>query len=55
MSWVCPCTGCNKARKAEQERIASAIEAIKIEDSKTNALGMKLMAIEIARGKNVNK
>jgi hypothetical protein len=33
-----------------REEIARAIEAIPIEDSTTNALGMRILAAEIARG-----
>jgi hypothetical protein len=33
-----------------REEIARAIEAIPIEDSVTNALGMRILAAEIARG-----
>jgi hypothetical protein len=33
-----------------REEIARAIEAIPIEDSITNALGMRILAAEIARG-----
>ena len=35
-----------------REEIARAIEAIPIEDSVTNALGMRMVAAEIARGKD---
>jgi hypothetical protein len=33
-----------------REEIARAIEALPIEDSVTNALGMRILAAEIARG-----
>jgi hypothetical protein len=33
-----------------REEIARAIEAIPIEDSVTNALGMRMLAAEVARG-----
>jgi hypothetical protein len=35
-----------------REEIARAIEAIPIKDSITNALGMRMLAAEIARGKD---
>jgi hypothetical protein len=35
-----------------REEIARAIEAIPIENSVTNALGMRTLAAEIARGKD---
>ena len=34
-----------------REEIAVAIESIPIEDSVTNALGMRILAADIARGK----
>jgi hypothetical protein len=34
-----------------REEIARAIESIPIEDSVTNALGMRILAAKIARGK----
>ena len=33
-----------------REKIAKEIEAIEIEDSKTNAVGMKILAAKVARG-----
>jgi hypothetical protein len=33
-----------------RQQIAKEIEAIEIEDSKTNALGMKMLAAQVARG-----
>jgi hypothetical protein len=33
-----------------REQIAKEIEAIEIEDSKTNAVGMKILAAKVARG-----
>ena len=33
-----------------REKIAKEIEAVEIEDSKTNAIGMKILAAKIARG-----
>jgi len=38
--------------KQIREQIAKDIEAIDIEQSKTNAVGMKILAAEVARGKN---
>jgi len=35
-----------------REEIARAIEALPIEDSITNALGMRILAAKIARGEN---
>jgi len=35
-----------------REEIARAIEAIAIEDSVTNALGMRILAAKVARGEN---
>jgi hypothetical protein len=37
--------------KQIREQIAKEIEAIEIEVSKTNAVGMKILAAKIARGK----
>jgi len=34
-----------------REQIAQQIEAIEIENSKTNAVGMKILAAKVARGK----
>jgi hypothetical protein len=36
--------------KEIREEIAKEIEAIEIESSKTNAVGMKILAAKIARG-----
>jgi hypothetical protein len=36
--------------KEIREQIAQSIESIKIEDSKTNAVGMRILAAKIARG-----
>ena len=38
--------------KKIREQIAKDIEAIDIEQSKTNAVGMKILAAKVARGKN---
>ena len=38
--------------KQIREQIAKEIEAIDIEASKTNAVGMKILAAMVARGKN---
>lgn len=35
-----------------REEIARAIEAIPIQDSVTNALGMRILAAKVARGDN---
>jgi len=35
-----------------REEIAKGIEAIEIEDSITNALGMRILAAKVARGEN---
>jgi len=39
-------------KKQIREQIAKDIEAIDIEQSKTNAVGMKILAAKVARGKN---
>ena len=39
--------------KELRELIAKEIESVDIEISKTNAVGMKIIAANIARGKNV--
>ena len=36
--------------KQIREQIVNDIEAIDIEESKTNAVGMKILAVKIARG-----
>jgi hypothetical protein len=38
--------------KELRELIAKEIESVDIESSKTNAVGMKIIAAKIARGKN---
>jgi len=38
--------------KQIREQIAKDIEAIDIDQSQTNAVGMKILAAKIARGKN---
>lgn len=38
--------------KELREEIAQAIEAIEIEDSKTNAVGMKILAAKVARNES---
>ena len=38
--------------KQIREQIAKDIEAIDIEQSKANAVGMKILAAKVARGKN---
>jgi uncharacterized protein YnzC (UPF0291/DUF896 family) len=36
--------------KEIRDQIAQEIESIEIEDSKTNAMGMKILAAQVARG-----
>ena len=36
-----------------REQIAKAIESIDVESSKTNAVGMRILAAKVARGENV--
>jgi hypothetical protein len=43
------CNGTHKVVKAVREQIAASIEAVEIEDSVTNALGMRILAAKIAR------
>ena len=43
------CNGTHKIVKAVREKIAQDIEAIEIESSITNAVGMQAMAAKIAR------
>jgi hypothetical protein len=45
------CNGTHKVVSAVREQIAKEIEALEIEVSKTNALGMQMMAANVARGK----
>lgn len=45
------CDGTHKVVKAVREQIANEIEALQIETSVTNALGMRIMAASVARGK----
>jgi hypothetical protein len=50
--WLCPCNGCKKAVKQEQDRIIEAIEQIEINGpSQLNALGLKLLILDIIRPK----
>ena len=50
MAWLCPCQGCKKAVKQEQDRIIKAIEEIDINSpSQLNALGLKLLILDIIR------
>lgn len=44
------CNGTHKVVRAVREQIAKEIEAIEIESSITNAVGMKMMAVNIAKG-----
>jgi hypothetical protein len=39
---------------ALREQIARGIEALPIEESVTNAIGMRILAAKVARGKNNN-
>ena len=41
----------NSAIKKVREQIAKEIEAIDIDKSHTNAVGMKILAAKVARGK----
>jgi hypothetical protein len=43
------CNGTHKVVKAVRDQIATSIESIEIEDSVTNALGMRILAAKIAR------
>lgn len=45
------CNGTHKVVKAVREQIAQEIEAIEIKTSVTNALGMRIEAAAIARGR----
>jgi hypothetical protein len=45
------CNGTHNVVKAVREQIAKDIEAIEIQSSVTNALGMRIMAADVARGK----
>jgi coenzyme F420-reducing hydrogenase gamma subunit len=52
MAWLCPCQGCKKAVKQEQDRIIEAIEEIDINSpSQLNALGLKLLILDTIRPK----
>ena len=44
------CNGTHKVVKAVREQIAKEIEDIEIQSSITNALGMQIMAVKIAKG-----
>lgn len=44
-SWHCPCAGCAKAVKQERERILEEID--KLDTTKLNGLGMKILVKEI--------
>ena len=44
------CNGTHKVVKAVREQIAQEIEAIEIQTSVTNALGMRMEAAKVARG-----
>ncbi len=43
------CDGSHKLVKAVREQVAKEIESIEIEDSVTNALGMRVLAAKVAR------
>jgi len=50
MTWKCPCNGCKKAVKQEQDRIIEAIEQIDLNStSQINALGLKMLVLNIIR------
>ncbi|MEY3435439.1 MAG: hypothetical protein RLZZ195_935 [Pseudomonadota bacterium] len=50
MAWLCPCQGCKKAVKQEQERILKLLDEIDLNAShQINALGFKLLAIDIIK------
>jgi len=52
--WLCPCNGCKKAAKQEQDRIIEEIEQIEINGpSQLNALGLKLLILDIIRPKKI--
>ena len=56
MTWKCPCQGCKKAVKQEQDRIIEAIEQIDLNGpSQINALGLKLLIFDIIKTKKENK
>ena len=44
------CNGTHKVVKAIKDQIIKDIESIEIEDSITNALGMKILAIKAVKG-----
>ncbi len=43
------CNGTHKVVKSVKDKIIEAVEAIEIEPSITNALGMKLMVIDVIK------
>lgn len=43
------CNGTHRVVRAVREHIAAGIEAIEIEESVTNAVGMQILAAKIAR------
>ncbi len=43
------CDGTHKVVKAVKDELVKKIEAIEIEDSVTNAVGMKTMAIKVVK------
>jgi len=44
------CNGTHKVVQAVREEIVKGLEALPVEYSITNALGMKMMAIKVAKG-----
>lgn len=55
-SWKCPCSGCSKAVKQERQRITEAINNIDLNTPyQTNALGMKLLILDIVNGESAAK
>jgi hypothetical protein len=51
-NWACPCNGCKKAAKQEQDRIIGLIESIDVGvSSSLNALGFKILALEAVKQK----
>ena len=54
--WNCPCNGCAKAVKQERSRITKAIEDIDLNNpSQLNALGMKLIILDIVNGASASE
>lgn len=54
--WNCPCNGCAKAVKQERARITKSIEDIDLNTpSQLNALGMKLIILDIVNGASASE